>query len=324
MLAVWSEQRAAHGEDLLIVTRRNADASALNIQARAVLRAEGRLGPDLVTLPARDRDDRPVPLALAVGDGLRFGENLPHLGLRNGNRARVEALTVEPDGEARLRLALEDGGTLEVAWPDLAQQPRFGRKRSQPRIMHAYAGTAYAAQGRTSSATVMYVGAVTDAREIYVGLTRHRHEARVVVERDRLDALCRQRQEDARMPATDAMVLERLFREARTYSEKANVVDHAADRIAFVRDGSLETRELIGQGVDVRRLMRATRLLRVTMAWLGVEQLIVPAWQLVDAYGRRLTQAPAQATRALVDELASRFSRPDPLPERERSHQIER
>ncbi|WP_218275743.1 hypothetical protein, partial [Pseudomonas sp. GW456-12-10-14-LB2] len=76
-----------------------------------------------------------------------------------------------------------------------------------------------------------------------------------MVERDRLDALCRQRQEDARMPATDAMVLERLFREARTYSEKVNVVDHAADRVAFVRDGSLGTREPVDQGIDVRRVM---------------------------------------------------------------------
>lgn len=324
VLAVWSEQRAAHGEDVLIVTRRNADAAALNVQARAVLRAEGRLGPDLVTLPARDRDDRPVPLALAVGDSLRFGESLPHLGLRNGNRARIEGITAELEGGARLRLALEDGRALEVAWSDLAQQPRFGWKRSQPRIVHAYAGTAYAAQGRTSSAAVMYVGAATDAREVYVGLTRHRHEARVVVERDRLDALCRQRQEDARMPATDAMVLERLFREARTYSEKVNVVDHAADRVEFVRDGSLRTREPIGQGVDVPRVMRAARLLREAMAWLGVEPLIVPTWRLVDAYGRRLTQAPARATRALVDELARRLGRLDPLTERERGHHIER
>ena len=223
-----------------------------------------------------------------------------------------------------MRLALEDGRSIEAVWSDLAQQPRFGRRRPQPRIVHAYAGTAYAAQGRTSSAAVMYVGAATDAREIYVGLTRHRHEARVVAERDRLDALCRQRQEDARMPATDAIVLERLFREARTYSEKVNVVDHAADRVAFVRDGSLETREPIGQGVDVRRVMRATRLLREAMAWLGVEQLIVPAWRLVDAYGRRLTQTPARVTRALVGELAGRFSRPDPLSERERGHHIER
>ncbi len=161
-------------------------------------------------------------------------------------------------------------------WSDLAQQPRFGRKRPQPRIVHAYAGTAYAAQGRTSSAAVMYVGAATDAREVYVGLTRHRHEARVVVERDRLDALCRQRQRMRGCRPPTRWCWSALFREARNYSEKANVIDYAADRVAFVRDGSLGTREPNGQGVDVPRVMRAARLLREAMAWLGVEPLIVP------------------------------------------------
>ncbi|MGE8131204.1 MobF family relaxase [Methylobacterium sp. NPDC080182] len=320
VIAIWGEQRAAHGDDVLIVTRRNADAAALNARVRAALRVEGCLGPDLITLPARDRADKLVPLAIAVGDALRFGESLSHLGLRNGNRARVEAITAEPEGGARLRLALEDGRVIEAAWSDLAQQPRFGRARPQPKIVHAYAGTVYAAQGRTCAATVMYLGAGTDAREIYVGLTRHRHEARVVIERDRPDALCRQRQADPRMPATDAMVLERLFREARTYREKANVADYAADRVAFVRDGLLGLRERVGPGIDVRRAARAARSLREAAAWLGVERLIVPAWRVIDAYGRRLTRASTSATHALTAQLARRLGHPDP----ERGRGIER
>ncbi|MGX9984666.1 MobF family relaxase [Methylobacterium fujisawaense] len=322
VIAAWSEQRAANGEDVLIVTRRNADAAALNARVRAVLRAEGRLGPDLLTLPARDRADKLVPLALAVGDTLRFGESLSHLGLRNGNRARVEAITAEPDGSARLRLAMEDGRVIEVPWSDLARQPRFGRKPAKPRIVHAYAGTTYAAQGRTCAAVVLYIGAGTDAREVYVGLTRHRYEARVVVERDRLDALCRQRQADPRMPATDTMVLERLFREARGYREKANVVDYAADRVAFVRDGVLGLRERVAPGIDVHRAVRAARALREAAAWLGVERLIVPAWRVIDTYGRRLTRAPGSATRALATQLARRLGRPDPG--RDRGTSIER
>ncbi|MDX7070368.1 hypothetical protein SJZ94_24670, partial [Escherichia coli] len=79
-----------------------------------------------------------------------------------------------------------------------ARAPRFGSRRP-PRITPALAGTAHAAQGRTSAAAVLYVGSSADARETYVGLTRHRQEAQVVVERDRLDALCRQRQADARL-----------------------------------------------------------------------------------------------------------------------------
>ena len=318
VIAVWSEQRATYGEDVLIVTRRNADAAALNARARAALRAEGRLGPDLITLPTRDREDKRASLALAIGDSLRFGESLPHLRLRNGNRARVEAIIADPGGGTRLRLAIEDGRVIEAPWTELARKLRFGRKELQPKIVYAWAGTAYAAQGRTSSAVVMYLGAGTDAREMYVGLTRHRHEARVVVEHDRLDALCRQRQADPRIPATDTMVLERLFREARGYHEKANVVDYAADRVAFVRDGVLGLPERVAPGIDVGRAVRAARALRVAAAWLGVEHVIVPAWRLFDAYGRRLDRAPAPAVRRLVARLAHHLGRPDPELGRER------
>ncbi|MCJ2005531.1 hypothetical protein [Methylobacterium sp. J-092] len=312
VIATWTEQRAIHGGDVLIVTRRNVDAAALNARARAVLRAEAQLGPDLITPPARDREDRVVPLALAVGDTLRFGESLPHLGLRNGTRARVEGLVAGPDGDARLNLVLEDGRVIETAWNALRRVPRFGRQPKHPRVVHAYAGTTYAAQGRTCSAAVMYVGAGTDAREVYVGLTRHRHGAWVVVERDRLDALCRQRQADPRMPATDTMVLERLFREARSYREKANVVDYAVDRVAFVRDGVVGLPERVVAGIDVGRAVRAARALREAATWLGLEHGIVPAWRLIDGYGRRLSRVPAPVVRRLVARLAQHLGRPDP------------
>lgn len=312
-ITLWSEVRARHGADALMLTRRNADAAALNLKARAVLRAEGTLGPDRVSLPARDRADRPALLALAVGDALRFGESLPHLSVRNGNRARVESIDTGPDGETRLRLELEDGRVLNVPWQRLAREPRFGGKPAAPKIVHAYAGTVHAAQGRTSAAAVMLVAASTDAREVYVGLTRHRSDARVVVERDRLDALCRQRQADPRLPASDTRVLERLFAEARIYREKANVADYAADRIAFVRDGTLGSRELPPSGIlDVARAARAARALRAALARLRPERLTVPAW-LVDAEGRRrLTLASAAHTRRLVAQVARLLGRAGP------------
>lgn len=310
VITLWSEARARHGADALMLTRRNADAAALNLKARAVLRAEGTLGPDWVSLPARDRADRPALLALAVGDALRFGESLPHLSVRNGNRARVKSIDTDPEGETRLRLELEDGRVLDVPWQRLAREPRFGGKPAAPRIVHAYAGTVHAAQGRTSAAAVMLVAASTDAREVYVGLTRHRSDARVVVERDHLDALCRQRQADPRLPASDTRVLERLFAEARIYREKANVADYAADRIAFVRDGTLGSRELSPSGIlDVARAARAARALRAALGRLRPERLTVPAW-LVDAKGRRrLTLASAAHTRRLVAQVAGLLGR---------------
>lgn len=113
----------------MMLTRRNADAAALNLKARAVLRAEGTLGPDLVSLP--------------------------HLSIRNGNRVRVESTATDPDGQPQLRLVLEDGRVLDAPWRQLARQPRFGGKLLQRKIVHSYAGTVHAAQGRTSAAAVI-------------------------------------------------------------------------------------------------------------------------------------------------------------------------
>lgn len=276
VIALWSELRARHGEDVLIVARRNRDAAALNALAREVLRAEGRLGPDLARVSALDREERRVELALAVGDRLRFGETLPELGVRNGNRAEVRAVTVEADGRVRLRLELEDGRVLDEAWEQLARAPRFGPRRP-PRIVPALAGTAYAAQGRTSAAAVLYAGGAPDAREVYVGLTRHRREARVVVEAERLEALCQQRQADARTVPTRTALLERLFTEAGRYREKANVVDHVADRPRFVRTGvvDLEQPEV---GLGIGRAVAASRALARLLRQL---ELVPPRWPLV-------------------------------------------
>ncbi|MBL7405368.1 conjugal transfer protein, partial [Escherichia coli] len=111
--------------------------------------------------------------------------------------------------------------------------------QAQPRISLGYAGTAYAVQGRTCAATIYCGFTAGDARELYVGLTRHRQEAHLVIERERLEAAVRVRQVDPRLTPSTAELQERLFVEARRYTEKVNVVDHVEDRAAFVRSGAI-------------------------------------------------------------------------------------
>jgi ATP-dependent exoDNAse (exonuclease V) alpha subunit len=280
VVEVWTEQRAAYGDDVLIVTRRNRDATTLNRMAREVLRGEGRLGPDLATLPTIDRKGKAAVLSLAVGDRLRFGETLPILSIRNGNRATVTAIKLVENGGAIVRLQLDDGREIEEPWKRLAREPLFNRRAGPPRITHAIAGTAYAAQGRTACATTLAIFSSTDAREIYVGLTRHRHAVRIVVERDRLDALCRQRQADPRDPPTATAILERLYKEARQYSEKANVADYAEDRVAFAETGRLRgspSQDRLG----VERALRGAHLLRISIAQLHLQRIIVPLRRII-------------------------------------------
>jgi hypothetical protein len=154
-------------------------------------------------------------------------------------------------------MRLEDGRLIEDAWSGLAQQRRR-RHPGIPKIVHAVAGSAYSVQGRTAPATVHYIASAVDARETYVALTRHRHDVRIVVESDRLDAACRARQEDPRMAPTRSAMLEILFKEARRYSEKANVVDHVYDRTKFIESGSVDLaqsldRHAMGAAVETAR-----------------------------------------------------------------------
>jgi conjugative relaxase-like TrwC/TraI family protein len=119
VIQVWNEYRAAHGDDVLIVTRRNSDAAILNKAARVVLRAEGLLlGPNL-SLLAVGRDKKIGPIELAQGDRIRFGENLPQFRIRNGTRGTIERIGLDRD-QSKVAVRLDDG---------------CGFRRSRPGIM---------------------------------------------------------------------------------------------------------------------------------------------------------------------------------------------
>ena len=261
-IQAWQDLRQSHGDDVIVVTRRNRDAVALNLVARKVLREEGLInGPDLSPLVI-DRDGVLGPLPLATGDVVRFGETLPQHRIRNGTRGKVEKCARCAGGSIRVAIRLEDGRLIEDAWSGFAQQRRR-RHAGIPRIVHAVAGSAYSVQGRTAPATVHYIASAADARETYVALTRHRHDVRIVVESDRLDDTCRARQEDPKMAPTRSAMLELLFDEARRYSEKANVVDHVADRTKFIETGIIDLPQPRGR-LNIGAVMEAAR--RVELA----------------------------------------------------------
>jgi conjugative relaxase-like TrwC/TraI family protein len=238
-IMAWKDLRQTHGDDVIVVTRRNRDAVSLNLAARQVLREEGLIEGKDVSLTAIDRDGASAQLPIARGDRIRFGETLHQHGIRNGTRGKVVRYAQGVDGSVRLAVRLDDGRVIEDAWSGFSQK---GRRHHAgiPKVVHAVAGSAYSVQGRTALAAVHHIVGATDARETYVALTRHRHDVRIVVESERLDAACRARQEDPRMPPTRSALQERLFIEARRYNEKANVVDHVGDRLKFIESGIVE------------------------------------------------------------------------------------
>jgi conjugative relaxase-like TrwC/TraI family protein len=268
-IRAWRELRQFYGDDVLVVTPRNRDAVALNLLARDVLRSEGLIRGSDIQLLAVDRDGDKAVLPLAIGDRIRFGETLHQYKIRNGTRGRIEGYAKGSGGSFRLAIRLEDGRLIEDVWSGFVQKQRR-RHAGIPKIVHSVAGSVYSVQGRTSLATVHHIAGATDARETYVSLTRHRHDVRVVVESERLESACRARQEDPRMAPTRSLLLERLFKEARQYHEKANVVDHVEDRMRFIATGQIELprrqeRPSVGMAAE------AARRVELAAQYIGVQ-----------------------------------------------------
>lgn len=161
----------------------------------------------------------------------------------------------------------------------------------------------------------MYIASPTDAREIYVGMTRHRLDTVLVVEEERLRAAVRSW--DPQATISRAELHERLFSEARRYAEKTNVVDHVEDRAAFVRNGVIPPRGA-SPTIDVTRAFAAARALRRGLHEIGasmapgiryLSRLVPPLARIVPAQLielARLTR-PARAT----DRSPARRSGPD-------------
>jgi len=149
----------------------------LNARARAALRAEGKLGPDIkVQVRRQERDEngdivqRAAHRVFAVGDRILFTRNSSDLGVQNGSLGDVQGLT--KDGRFQVRL---DNGR-EVAFDASA----YGH------ITQGYAVTIHKAQSATVDRSYVFANDRMDAQLAYVALTRHREETSVYFGRDQM------------------------------------------------------------------------------------------------------------------------------------------
>lgn len=170
-----------------------------------------------------------------------------------------------------------------------------------PRITLAYAGTAYSVQGRTSAAAVLYIAKPTDAREIYVALTRHKINAYVVAERGRLEAATQRHQPDVHAAPADILIREQLFTEARTYIEKVNVADHVEDRIEFMHTGQINLPLTWGASrLNLGRVAQAAkRIIEAAREATSERPLIVPAWRLFESARQMRRQVAGRVAKVV-------------------------
>jgi conjugative relaxase-like TrwC/TraI family protein len=152
LVAEWAAARGMGTEVLMLATRR-ADVDDLNRRARSVLRAEGRLGPDIL-----DADGR----SFAVGDEVLCLRNDSRLGVLNGTRATVVGLN---EDNTRLRIHTRDHkgvvvlpAYLEAGW-----------------LSHGYATTVHKSQGTTTERTFILADDALYREAGYVALSRGKH-----------------------------------------------------------------------------------------------------------------------------------------------------
>lgn len=71
------------------------------------------------------------------------------------------------------------------------------------------------------------------------------------------------------MAPTRSAMLEFLFNEARRYSEKANVVDHVADRMKFIETGLIDLPQPRGR-FNISAAVEATRRIELAAQFVSV------------------------------------------------------
>jgi conjugative relaxase-like TrwC/TraI family protein len=167
--AHYAQSRQVSGPyDTVVLASRRSDVAALNTAIRARLRADGRLGPDQLTLP----DPHGQPLPLAVGDLVMVTRNDPARAVFNGTRGHIT--TADRD---RIGLRLDSGQDITLPVDAVAG-----------RLTHAYALTVHKAQGLTVDTCLLYGTAALCRQAGYVGLSRGRQENHLYTTRGSLDA----------------------------------------------------------------------------------------------------------------------------------------
>lgn len=224
MVDAWQEAAARNaGQDLLLLARTNAQLRAIDEEIRSRLRAAGALrGPD-VGIDAVTASGKPFRLDLAVGDEIRFLMRHDGLGVINGTKALVTAISVCGDSRELRIFTRINGRDTSFTPSDLADE------NGRARLALAYASTIYGAQGLTADRTFVLLDPGCNRHDAYVGLSRARTRTDIFADSRLVDAGMRAElplpgRSKAATPANEARVVW-LGRELSRTSLKGTTLD---------------------------------------------------------------------------------------------------
>lgn len=229
IVAAWQAARQNQPDQAgpLLIARTNRQVLALNAGVREALRHDGLLPPeDVATVPAITGSGREHRLDLAVGDRLRFLTRVDSIGVINGTEATLIRVDGGPN-RPNLRLTVRIGADeVSVAASELVDP------RDRLRLGHAYASTAYGAQGLTCESALVWIDAGMDRHDAFVAVSRARGRTRLFVDQAGLDAKVRSERAltDRTRPVQAGERHAALVRALSRSGEKASTLDYA-DRL---------------------------------------------------------------------------------------------
>jgi Ti-type conjugative transfer relaxase TraA len=177
LIGDWAHQRDSQPEKRsLILAHTRADVAELNQRARAVLKQRGELGPEVKVETWREvtRDDGSLAIergerVFAAGDRVMFLKNDRELGVKNGSLGTVISFNAD---------------SVEVILDEKKERQVSFEPRNYAAIDHGYATTVHKAQGGTVDRAFVLATPGMDRHLSYVGMTRHREDARLYVGND--------------------------------------------------------------------------------------------------------------------------------------------
>lgn len=288
VIAAWHRHRTVHpGHSQIVLAYTRRDVRDLTDMARARLREDGSIGPDVILQTGQG------PRAFAEADRIYFLRNDTRLGVSNGSLGTIEridrqSVTVRLDGKDERRVTF--------------------RLDQYAAIDHGYAATIHKSQGVTVDRAHLLAGRNLDRHAAYVAMTRHR---------DRLDLHWSREAFSTRYELERVLSRKALKGTTLDYAAADRAASHQAADDARVRierrAANFEQREATQRG----RMANARSLAGANASFGDVARLAL------SSRGRALLfQSQQRALRRWSRTLAMRvhLSRPDrPVPHMDRA-----
>lgn len=191
-----------------VIAARNSDVRDLNGVLRCVYQDVGLItGPDtIVQAIPRGTNATVVPLKLAIGERLIFGESIPEMGIEGGGKKYLDAKTrklmvtnsdfgtltkISDSGEKgnpHVEIKLDKGTVVSCKWNELQgyRGPKSKKEDCHPKVQSALSITTHASQGSGYDDTYLFNGHGMGMESIYVGMTRYYLNAKLYIDGQRV------------------------------------------------------------------------------------------------------------------------------------------